>query len=529
MFVQDSTFGTIVDFNNLRQKMRLVYDRLYPKFNMLGAMRLATDLFDDEPSNIIAGGASMLSYMLLLAAEEHEMAASLKGSVFTLGWTEEHCGSDLLSVRTQATPLSDAPGERQYHVRGSKWLINNSFHADYHIVVAKIDPSQNGPRSLSLFLVPQSSARNWERLKTHTLENMVLTKFEIDGPGTLIGKPGHGLTVIQRMAMPSKYLCTYSGLRMLQKALPQTLKHLNTKNIFGNNPIRFSNVFRQLYNLALQAALMEFMFYRAIVFNEGSFLQFHGTLLKSFLLLRINELLGQNLLIAGSKGFLKESFIGKAAIDSFVLPVFDGHYTINTFMSAKHLPRYLADNPPGDLNARLELLRRDLYVETLHEEINARPSDIRKPDFFDWADYIEQMNPPLELQPRQIVTLAREIDTEITYRGWSADPEYRYKTGDLIHWMEALLAACELWKLTADDNYLNLIVQQYNRLGQYINTVISEGGLPQPFMQPLRQLPLPEDIADPHAFLTRLMHVEPQVREETRHALSSNGQLALGH
>ena len=53
-------------------------------------------------------------------------------------------------------------------------------------------------------------------------------------------------------------------------------------------------------------------------------------MLKSWLLLRANELLGQNLLVVGSKGFLAESVIGRNAIDSFVLPVFDGHYTINT-------------------------------------------------------------------------------------------------------------------------------------------------------------------------------------------------------
>ena len=36
--------------------------------------------------------------MMLVAAEEDELAAQLKGKIFTLGWTEEHTGTDLLSV-----------------------------------------------------------------------------------------------------------------------------------------------------------------------------------------------------------------------------------------------------------------------------------------------------------------------------------------------------------------------------------------------------------------------------------------------
>ncbi|MFN8375694.1 MAG: acyl-CoA dehydrogenase family protein [Anaerolineae bacterium] len=185
MLIQDPNFGKIVDFDYIRRVMHQVYDRIFPEFNLLSAMRMSTELFDNEPSYLIAAGASLLAYQLLLAAEEYELAEKCKDGIFTLGWTEEHTGSDLLSVRTTATPVSDDPNERQYHIKGNKWLINNSFHGDYHIVVAKIDPEQNGPRSLSLFTVPRSGTHSWERLHPHVLENMVLTKVEIDGQLTL--------------------------------------------------------------------------------------------------------------------------------------------------------------------------------------------------------------------------------------------------------------------------------------------------------------------------------------------------------
>jgi alkylation response protein AidB-like acyl-CoA dehydrogenase len=505
--LQDVQLGKIVDFDFIRQSMRSIYDQLFPRFNLLAAMRVGSQLFNDEPSYMIAAGASMLSYQLLLAADEPELAEQCKDGIFTLGWTEEHCGSDLLSVRTQATPLSDDPNNKQYHIKGNKWLINNSFHGDYHIVVAKIDPERNDPRSLSLFLVPRSSTHSWERLPVHVLENMVLTKYEIDGPATLIGKVGHGLSIIQRMAMPSKYQCTYVGVQLMRHAIPATVEHLSTKNIFGTNPINFSNVFRQIYNIVTQAAFYEFLFYRAIALNSGSFLQFHGTLLKSHLLLRINELLASNLLVAGSKGFLKESIIGKAVIDSFVLPVFDGHYTINTFMSAKHMDRYLDSDVQAEPQDRMDTLRRELFNAHEHNEINARPADIRRPEFFDFAAYIEKCNPPIEMNPRAVVEQVRAVLNEITARELTNDPEYKYKTGDMLHWMESVLAAVEFWKLTGEQQYANVIVQQFNGLVRTVNNVIAEGGFSTAFMQPLHHLPLPQ-VEDARAFFMRLLDVQ---------------------
>ena len=331
-FIQDDRFGEIVDFDEIRRVLRKAYDYIVPEFNLQGLMYMLSEEFEDSPSHMIAAGASILAYQMIPAAGADDLAEEMKGedgrgTIFTLGWTEEHTGSDLLSIQTSATPMSDDPDEKQYHIKGGKWMINNSFHGDYHCVLAKIDPEQNGPRSLSLFLVPRSSCKNWERLPTHVLKNMVLTEYEIDGPGMLVGKKGRGLSIVQQMASAARYQCSYIGMQMVREAVPMSIDWLSTKNIFGKNPVEFSNVFRQLYKLALQSASLEFMWYRANALNRGSWLQFYGTMLKSFLLLRTNEVLSQNLLVAGSKGFVGDSEIGRNVIDSFVLPVFDGHYT----------------------------------------------------------------------------------------------------------------------------------------------------------------------------------------------------------
>ena len=440
MYINDPQFGNIVDFDQLRQSILHLYNALLPDFDMHKSLQVGAELYGDEPDVMIAAGASMLAWMTIIAAGEDEIAEELKDSLFTLGWTEEEIGSDLLSASTAATPVNDDPDCVDYHLKGRKWLINNSYHADYHTIVAKTEPDSSGPRSLSIFLVPQSSCKNWQRLETHVLRRMVLTSFDIDGPGRLLGKAGHGLHILQRMAMPSKYQCAYVGINLLNEAIPASIEHLSKKRIFNENPINFSNVLRQMYNIVMQAAVLNFIYYRALALSASNFLQFHGVMLKSWLLLRANELLGQNLLVVGSKGFLAESVIGRNAIDSFVLPVFDGHYTINTLMTAKHAKRYLGASRRADVAERLATLRFGLSASRGGDPIRANSRVLRNPDFFDFAQYIEDLALPIDLNARQLVARMQSLTDELNDRDLSTDPEHRYKLGALLHWMEALLA-----------------------------------------------------------------------------------------
>ena len=408
--------------------------------------------------------------------------------------------------------MSDDPDEKQFHIKGRKWLINNSYHADYHSVVAKVDPDASGPRSLSIFVVPHSSTKNWERLETHVLKNMVLTTYEIDGPGTLIGKVGHGLQILQRMAVPSKYHCTYMGVAMIGDSLPPAIDHLSTKNIFGTNPINFSNVFRQMYNLVQKSALINFTFYRALAFSDSPFLQFHGLMLKSWLLLKCNEVLSQNLLVTGSKGFLAESLIGGNAISSFLYPVFDGHYTLNTLLTYKHTKRYLEATDKGDLQARLKTIHKNAYVPLEGKQILNDSREMRRPPFFDYVDYVKQCELPFELDAQCLVDTTQALLDEISEREATNEPEFRYKIGMVVHNMEALLSAVELWKVTENDNYLNAVIIQFNDTVKLINRIINEGAFEVNFVQPMRQVPIPE-VENPTQFLYDLLDVKGQIRK----------------
>ena len=230
-------------------------------------------------------------------------------------------------------------------------------------------------------------------------------------------------------------------------------------------------------------------------------------MLKSWLLLRTNEVMIETLLVTGSKGFVASSPIGRNAIDSLVLPVFDGHYTVNTNMSAKHLKRYLSAARREDAQERLRILDERLYRETFHEEIHAHPRDIRKPDFFNFADYLEQFQLPLDLDPRRLVATAQQVQDAVADLGLQNDPEHRYKAGDLLHWLESILVAAEMAAQLGVEDYVNAVAIQYNSTVEVLNRIIAESALPVPFMTPTRFHALPP-IDDSGAYLLRLLNVE---------------------
>ena len=187
--------------------------------------------------------------------------------------------------------------------------------------------------------------------------------------------------------------------------------------------------------------------------------------------------MSQNLLVAGSKGFLKASNIGGNAIDSFVYPVFDGHYTLNTLMTYKHTRRYLEATQRGDIEARMKTLRENAYLPLEGKQILNSSRETRHPPFFDYADYIKRCGPPIALDAEILIATSRRIMREIGARDATNEPEYRYKIGMLVHNLEALLSAVELWKASGNANYLNAIIMQYNETAKLSNRIISEGCL----------------------------------------------------
>ena len=92
------------------------------------------------------------------------------------------------------------------------------------------------------------------------------------------------------------------------------------------------------------------------------------------------------------------------------------------------------------------------------------------------SDHWQALDVPLALDPQHIIDRMQALLTELDEtplpddpdKSLSSGPEYKYKTGTLLHWMEAIMAAGEFWKVTENDNYLNVIVPAVQRLRERV-------------------------------------------------------------
>merc|ERR1712212_403057 len=81
--------------------------------------------------------------------KEHYLPSLLSGEkIGGLAMTETEAGSDVMSMRTTAVKKKDF-----YVINGSKYWITNGPIADYILLYAKTDPTSNGGKSVSAFLV----------------------------------------------------------------------------------------------------------------------------------------------------------------------------------------------------------------------------------------------------------------------------------------------------------------------------------------------------------------------------------------
>ena len=153
-----------------------------------------------------------------------------------------------------------------------------------------------------------------------------------------------------------------------------------------------------------------------------------------------------------------------------------------------------------------------MYKPQLANQMDANSRKLRNPDFFDYAQYIEDLELPIDIDARGIVEAMRALSSELNDLDLMSDPEHKYKLGTMVHWMEALLAACELWKVTEEDEYLNAIIIQYNALVNEFNQIVSESALQTDFLQLMRQRPIGE-FDDPTDFLLYLHNLEEMTKK----------------
>jgi alkylation response protein AidB-like acyl-CoA dehydrogenase len=144
----------------------------------------------------------------------------------TMCLTEPHAGSDLGMARTKALPQADG----SFWVSGTKIFISGGEHDltpnIVHLVLARLPDAPQGPKGLSLFLVPKfmpDASKNAvhcdrieEKMGLHGSPTCVM-RFD-EAIGWLIGEPNRGLNAMFVMMNAARLHVGLQGIGLLEAA-----------------------------------------------------------------------------------------------------------------------------------------------------------------------------------------------------------------------------------------------------------------------------------------------------------------------
>lgn len=194
-----------------------------PEFGGMGMPKMLTALHEEmlcaaDISFALYPGLTAGAALSLAKHGSHELKERYLTKMYSGEWaasmclTEAHAGSDLGIIRTKAVPQADG----SYRITGNKIFITGGEHdlTDniIHLVLAKLPDAPEGPRGISLFLVPKFKVNDDEsvgesnnvscgaiehKMGIHASATCVMN-FD-DAEGYLIGELNKGLACMFTM------------------------------------------------------------------------------------------------------------------------------------------------------------------------------------------------------------------------------------------------------------------------------------------------------------------------------------------
>ncbi|WP_238372349.1 acyl-CoA dehydrogenase [Heliomarina baculiformis] len=298
---------------------------------------------------------------LLLTGSEEQKATYLGPLIEgrwsgTMNLTEPQAGSDLGRVATKAMRRADGT----YSVTGTKIYITYGAHDltenIIHLVLARTPDAPDGPRGLSLFIVPQKHVEPDGTLGIANSVNCVSIEHKLgvrasptavlnydDATGFLIGEENRGLEYMFIMMNAARFSVGVQGVAMSERAYQRALAYardrVQSRPVNGQSKdavpiIDHPDVRRMLLRMrslteggramaAATAGLLD------IAHHKGdpemvSLAEFMVPLIKGFCTERAVEVASLGVQIHGGMGFIEETGAAQHYRDARILPIYEG-------------------------------------------------------------------------------------------------------------------------------------------------------------------------------------------------------------
>ena len=177
----------------------------------------------------------------------------MSGEAFcALGLTEPQAGSDAASIRTRAVPH-----EGGWRINGRKTWISDARGARWLILAARTGPEKEGPRGISLFLVPTDtlgiSMTLLPKVGNNCMPSFDIGLADVDLPAdALLGEEGRGFAQLMSTLHFSRASMAATVTGAAEAALQIALAHAKERVQFGQPIGRFQAIAHRLVDMRLR-------------------------------------------------------------------------------------------------------------------------------------------------------------------------------------------------------------------------------------------------------------------------------------
>ncbi|WP_223789281.1 acyl-CoA dehydrogenase family protein [Marinicella meishanensis] len=224
------------------------------QYGGLGLSRLDASLIFEEMSKHCTSTTAFLTIhnmcAWMLTSFGSEALAEEWGTKLTSGellasycLTEPGHGSDAGNLKTTANKTTDANGNQQYVLNGSKTFISGAGSTDILIVMART--GEDGPRGVSCFMVPAdaegiSYGKKEDKMGWNSQPTRLITFEDVIIPaGNLIGQEGEGFKFAMKGLDGGRINIASCSLGTAQAALNQAQAYMLERKQFGKTLASF--------------------------------------------------------------------------------------------------------------------------------------------------------------------------------------------------------------------------------------------------------------------------------------------------
>jgi acyl-CoA dehydrogenase len=255
-----------------------------------------------------------------------------------LAITESNTGSDVSAVKTQAKREGD-----HYILNGSKMFITNGISADFVVVLAATEPSQNH-KGLSLFVVDTNAegfsvSKKLSKLGWRSSDTAEIMFDEIKVPKeNLLGEENKGFYYIMQNFQWERIIMGVQSVALANQALEASIQYGKERSQFGQALAQFQVLRHKIADMAVEIEKARNITYRALyLYSNGQEATTEATTAKAYAGEMVRRVTDQAIQIHGGAGYMMEYPVQRYWRDARIMSIGGGTTQImNEILTKRH-------------------------------------------------------------------------------------------------------------------------------------------------------------------------------------------------